>query len=81
MPNKLPDETQAAVEHLLRVAAREGVEIAGFAVSLNIPFTVMCFGTHAELAKDIKYYKLLCERVGDAVSDNKVVTLHVGKAN
>ena len=60
--NKLPDETQTAIEFLVRTAKKQGVLIAGFAICDDEKhLAMMNFGTDSRFTSNLAFYREACE--------------------
>lgn len=73
MDNKFSDEVMAAIEHLLRMAAKDKIIIAGFALNSD-PMAVLNFGTDEKLSRDPSFYDLACSSVEARVQKGTNVT-------
>lgn len=60
--NKLPEDTQTAIEFLVRTAKKDGVLIAGFAICDDEKhLAMMNFSTDSRFAANAAFYKEACE--------------------
>ena len=72
--NKLPDETQTAIEYLVRTAKKEGVLIAGFAICDDEKhMAVMNFGTDSRFANNLEFYREACALTQKKIEQGNVV--------
>jgi hypothetical protein len=77
MKPALPDKTQAALEHLLRMASEEKVTVAGFAFCKE-PICILNFGNCPD-ADDIQLFRMLCAVVDGQKQKGQAITQFIGR--
>ena len=80
MKNTLPDQTQAAIEFLVRTAKAEGVLVTGFAlIEDKERVAFMNFGTDSRYASNKEFYTQACELANKKIKEGQVIKHNLGE--